>query len=105
VPSGAVEQQDGVRSLGDVAGDFLEMELHRLGVGRPAASGRANGAEEIGAFVALIGGLARPRSASGPLPHQAVLLADARFILEPDFDRRRRRQGFEMGAQRAREVF
>jgi hypothetical protein len=63
------------------------MELHRLGVGegqrerRPDASGRANGAEEIGAFVALIGGLARPRSASGLLPHQAVLLADARFIL------------------------
>ena len=33
VPSGAVEQQDGVGSLGDVAGDFVKMELHYLGVG------------------------------------------------------------------------
>jgi hypothetical protein len=87
VPSGAVEQQDGVGSLGDVAGDFVEMELHRLGVGegqrerRPDASGGTNGAEEIGALIALIGRLAGPRSSLGPLPHQAVLLADARFVL------------------------
>jgi hypothetical protein len=51
VPSGAVEQQDGVGALGAVARDFLEMELHRLGVGegqreRSAdASGGTNGAE------------------------------------------------------------
>jgi hypothetical protein len=111
VPSGAVEQQDGVRSLGDVAGDFLEMELHRLGVGegqrerRPDASGGTNSAEEIGALIALVGRLAGPRSSLGPLPHEAVLLSNARFILEPDLDRRRRRQAVEMNAQRAREVF
>jgi len=111
VPSGAVEQQDGVGSLGDVAGDFVKMELHRLGVGerqrerRPDASGGTNGAEEIGALIALIGRLAGPRSSPGPLPHEAVLLADAGFILEPDLERRRRRQAVEMGAQRAREVF
>jgi hypothetical protein len=39
------------------------------------------------------------------LTHEAVFLADAGFILEPDLDRRRRRQAIEMGAQRAREVF
>ncbi len=111
MPSGAVEQQDGVGALGDVARDFLEMELHGLGVGegqrqRSAdASGGTNGAKEIRAFIALIGGLARPRSSLGPLTHKAVLLADAGFILEPDLDRRRRRQAVEMGAQRAREVF
>ena len=33
VPSGAVEQQHGVRALGDVARDFVEVELHRFGVG------------------------------------------------------------------------
>jgi hypothetical protein len=38
------------------------------------------------------------------LPHEAVLLADAGFILEPDLERRRRRQAVEMGAQRAREI-
>src|ERR1700674_2109780 len=63
VPSGAVEQQHGVGALGDVAGDFLEMELHGLGVGDgqrergPDASGGANGAKEVRAFVALTGGL------------------------------------------------
>ena len=33
VPSGSVEQQHSVGSLGDVAGSFVEMELHRFGVG------------------------------------------------------------------------
>ena len=98
-------------ALGDMAGDFLEMELHGLGVGEgqrkrgPDAARGTNGAEQIGALVALIGGLARPRSSPGPLPHEAVLLADAGFVLEPDFDRRRCRQAVEMGAQRARKVF
>ena len=110
MPSGAVEQQDGVGARGDMGGDFLEMELHRLGVGEgqrkrgPDASGGTNGAEEIGAFVTLIGRLARPRSAPGPLTHEAVLLADAGFVLEPDLDWRRGRQAVEMGAQRLREI-
>ena len=111
MPSGAVEQQNGVGALGDMSGDFLEMELHGLGVGEgqrkrsPDAARGTNGAEQIGALVALIGGLARPRSSPGPLTHEAVLLADAGFVLEPDLDRRRRRQTIEMSAQRGREVF
>jgi len=39
------------------------------------------------------------------LPHEAVLLADASFILKPDFDRNAFRDIGEMGAQRLREVF
>jgi hypothetical protein len=68
------------------------MHLHRLGVcigqcERCAdATRRANGAEEIGVFIALVGGLTRSRSASCPLANQAVLLPDARFVLEPNFD-------------------
>ena len=60
------------------------MELYRLGVGmgqgerRPDAAGRANRSKQIGVFGALIRGLTRPDSASGPLPNLAVLLADAR---------------------------
>jgi hypothetical protein len=93
-----------------MAGDFVEMELHGLGVGagqgerRADAAGWANRSEQIGVFVALICGLARPRSASGPLPDLAILLANAGLVLEPDFDRRRFRHAVEMGAQRAREV-
>jgi LytS/YehU family sensor histidine kinase len=48
-------------------------------------SGLADGAEQIGALVALVGGLARPRSPLGALTDEAVLLTDVRFILDPDF--------------------
>jgi hypothetical protein len=70
-----------------MGGDFLEMELHGLGVGegqrerRPDAAGGTNGAEQIHAVVTLIGRLARPRSSPCPLTHEAVLLSDARFVL------------------------
>ena len=86
MPSGAIEQQDGVRALRDMARDFIEMKLHGGGVGegqgerRALAARRTDRAEEIGVFVALIGRLARPRAAFGPLPNKAVLLADASFV-------------------------
>ena len=87
VPSGAVEQQHGVGALGDVARDFVEMELHHVGVGvgqrqrRADPARRADRAEQIGVVITLVGWLARPRSAPGPLPNVAVLLADAGFVL------------------------
>src|SRR5215203_6338095 len=71
----------------DTARDLDEVELHRLAVGvghgerRAGAARRADGAEQVGAFVALIGGLAWARAAPRPLPHEAVLLADAGFVL------------------------
>ena len=111
MPSSAVEQLHGVGALGDVTRDFVEVELHRLGVSigqgerRADAAGWTDGAEQIGVVIALVGGLARPRSALGPLSDLAVLLADASLVLEPNFDRRRFRQAVEMSAQRAREVF
>ncbi len=111
MPSGAVEQQHGMGAVGDIARDFVEMKLHHVGVGmrkrqsRSDAAGRTDRAEQIGVVIALIGGLCWPRSTPCPLADEAVLLADPGFILEPDFDRRRLRQPFEMGLQRAREVF
>ena len=98
-------------ALGDVARDFVEVELHHVSVGvgqregRPDPSRRADRAEQIGVVIALVGGLPWPCSAPGPLPNLAVLLADAGLVLKPDFDRRRLRQSFEMGLQRARKVF
>ena len=74
-------------ALGEVARDFVEVELHHVGVGigeregRPDAAGRADGAEQIGVVIALVGGLPGPRSAPGPLPNPAVFLADAGLIL------------------------
>ena len=98
-------------ALSDAARDFVEMELHRLGVGmgqgerRADAAGGANRAEQIGVFATLVGGLPRPCSASRPLSDLAVLLADAGFVLEPDFDRRLPWQMSEMSVQRRFEVF
>jgi hypothetical protein len=111
VPSGPVEQQHGVGALGDVARDFVEVELHHVSVGVGQREGRsdaprwADRAEQIGVVIALVGGLPWPRPAPGPLPNLAVLLADAGLVLKPDFDRRRLGQAVEMGLQRAREVF
>jgi hypothetical protein len=107
MPSGAVEQQHGMGARGDVARDFVEVELHHgsVGVGqrkgRPDAAGRADRAEQIGVVIALVGGLPWPRPASGPLPDKAVLLADPGLVLKPDFDRRRLRQAVEMSTSRA----
>jgi hypothetical protein len=53
---------------------------------RADAAGRANRPEQIGVVVELVGGLARPRSAPDPLPGLAILVADARFVLKPDFE-------------------
>jgi hypothetical protein len=59
----------------------------RQGERRPCATGRADGAEQISARVALIGRLAGSCAASCPLPDDAVLLADPGFVLPPDLDR------------------
>jgi hypothetical protein len=44
-------------------------------------TGGANGAEQIGVVIALVGRLARSRSALGPLPNLTVLLADPGLVL------------------------
>jgi len=87
------------------------MELHGGGVrereGKRGAfaARRTDRAEEISVLIALIGRLARTRTAFGPLSHEAVFLTYARFVLEPDFDWRAPGNIGEMGAQRLREVF
>src|SRR3954452_3918063 len=45
------------------------------------------------------------RAPSRPLPHEAVLLADAGLVLEPDLDGLARREAAQMGSQRGRKVF
>src|SRR5918994_6132590 len=60
---------------------------------------------QVGALVALVGRLAGPRSAPRPLPHEAVLLADAGLVLEPDLDGLAGREVSDVGLQRGRAVF
>lgn len=98
-------------ALGDRAADLVEVELHGVGVGEgecercARATGGADGAEEVGVLVALVGRLARAGATPGPLPDYAVLLADPGFILKPDLDGLSLRQPGQMRLQRAREVF
>ena len=98
-------------ALRDRPGDLVEMGLHGVGIGeghgerRADAACRADRPEQIGALVTLIGRLARPGSTPGPLPDQAVLLADAGLILEPEFNRPAPRHVGKMGLQRRREAF
>jgi hypothetical protein len=93
MPSGSIEQQNGVCAFGDVTRYFVEVKLHGECVGdgqrerRAFTPRRADRAEEIGVVVTLVGRLARSRSASSPLADETVLLTDAGLILEPYFDR------------------
>lgn len=100
-----------MRALLNVATDLVDMELHGLGVGeRQCASGadpmrQADCTGQKCTLVALIGALAGPRAAPGPLPHGSVLLADAGFILEPQFNLRAWWQVTKVHLQRAGPVF
>jgi hypothetical protein len=111
VPTSAIEQQDGVGALRDGLADLVEVKLHGLGVGighgeRGADTARwADGAKQIGVLITLVGWLTRSGSPLGPLANQAVLLSDARLVLEPNFDRLARGNVREMRLQRRREVF
>lgn len=93
MPAGPIEDEGGMGAARDVSADLLQMELHGMGIDigkrQPGAdpTGRTDCAEQIGALVTLIGWLARARAASGPLAHDAVLLADPGRVFEPDLDR------------------
>lgn len=93
MPSRAVEDEDGMGTWGDGAGDLGEVGIHRFGVDQgqdQAGSGtacRTDGAEDVAPLVAGVAGGAGPCAAPGPDAGQGSLLADARLILEPDLQR------------------
>lgn len=111
MPSGTIHEQHSVCASLDGSADLREMQLHGMGVGigksqsGTSASGWADGAEQIRILIALIGRLARPCSPLRPLPDDAVLLADAGFILKPYLDILALGQVRDVSLQRAREVF
>ena len=100
-----------MRASGDMQGYLVEVTLHGIGVGegqrqrRAHAARRADGAKQVGALVALVGGLDRSRAAWRPLSDKAILLADPRLVLEPDLDLSLARHACEVGCKRPGEVF
>ena len=89
----------------------FKMQLHGFGVRvwqhdrSTYAACRADCAEQVGVFVTLISRLAGTRAFAGPDAGAAILLADACFVLPPNFDTLFTRQPGQMGFQRDGEVF
>jgi len=111
MPARPIHDDNAVGFGGDGGADLLKVLLHGLGVGaghhqgRPFVEGRANRAKDIGVRVALVGWLARACAFWRPLINLAILLANPRFILEPDFNGRILRDIFQAFRQRLWEVF
>ena len=86
MPSGLIDEKDGVGSWCDCLGDFREVQVHRLGIAggqdqsHALALFRADGAEDIGRCGPLIPRSARASAALGPPAGDLVLLANARLI-------------------------
>lgn len=97
--------------FGDLFADFIEMHLHRLGVGpgqNQSSAGAAlwaDGSEDVGVLIALIGRQAWPCAFPSPNADLSVLLADARFVLEPNLYRFAFGQVGYVGSKGSGEVF
>src|SRR5665213_4188920 len=91
MPSGLIDDKDGVGFWCDRLGDFREVQVHRFGVAerkdqsRALALFRADGTEDIGRCGSLIPRGARASAALGPPAGDLVLLADPCLVLEPNF--------------------
>ena len=91
VPSGLIDQEDGVGAGRDDLGDRREVQVHRLAIaGRQDQSGTlaifgTDGAEDVGGGGALITGSAWACATLCPPAGDLVLLANTSLVLEPDF--------------------
>ena len=93
MPAGAVADQYGVGAGRDLGADFLQMRIHRLGVGVGHDHGRADaalwadGPENVGGNVPVVAHHQRARADRRPYEGVSAFLTDAGFVLEPDFHR------------------
>src|SRR5450432_4053850 len=87
MPSGLIDEKDGVGSWCDRLGDFREVQVHRFGIAegqdqsRAPALFRADGTEDISRCGSLIPRRARASAALGPPAGDLVLLADTSLVL------------------------
>jgi len=93
MPSGLIEDENGMSVGGDLGCDLVEMKLHGFGVaGRQHEGGAsstlgADRAEQIGRLGALIVAGSGMRAFPGPAIGELVLLAEPHLVLEPHFYR------------------
>jgi hypothetical protein len=111
MPTGLIENENGMRVRIDGGTDRRQMGVHRLGIapGQDKTDAfallRTDRPKDIGRLGALIAWCAWPCSAFGPAPRQLVLLADPRLVLKPDFDRYARMEARADRRQLGGEVF
>src|SRR5258705_3154073 len=86
MPSGLIDEKDGMGSRCDGVGDFGQMQVHRLGIAGGQDQGgslsllRADGSEDGGRGGALIPPGARASGALCPPSGGLVFLTNTRFI-------------------------
>src|ERR1022692_1913241 len=91
MPSGLIDEEDGVGSWCDRLGDFHEMQVHRFDIAEGQDQGgslsllRADGSEDVGRGGSLVPRSARASAALGPPAGDLVFLADTSLVLEPNF--------------------
>jgi hypothetical protein len=91
MPSGLVDQDNGMCAGRDGSGNLSEVKVHRVGItfrqhqpGALAVLG-AGRTENISRCRALVASSDRPRSAQGPTTGDFILLTDSGFVREPYF--------------------
>jgi len=93
VPTGLIQDYDGMCARADDGGDLVKVQLHGFGVtGREDECGaratlRAYRTEYVGRLGSLVLRRARARAFLGPSICQFVLLANPHLILEPNLYR------------------
>ncbi len=90
MPSGLIDEEDGVGAWCHLGRDFIQMPLHGLGIAVGQNEGRADatlgtdGTKDIDRLRALVPGRPGPGSSWRPAPGDLILLADSRFVLPPE---------------------
>lgn len=91
MPTGLIEDNDGMGVRSDGPRDLLQVEAHGFAIAARQHQARAltlfgaDGAEDIGRVGALIVPCAWSGAAFGPSAGDLVFLPDASLVLEPDF--------------------
>jgi hypothetical protein len=110
MPTGTVEDQQGDRTDADACADFGQMLVHGLDAdcrhdeGGAGAARRADGAEQVGPGEPPVALDPRTRATLSPDAGQRALLANAGFILKPDFDRPAGKLRWDCGPRQPGEV-